>query len=207
MLRRLVRGARAAIGGNQRRCGGDFLGRGVELGDREENKGGFALWEVIRSVLVAVILAVILRIFVVEPFYIPSRSMEPTLLPGDRIIVSKFLYHFREPQRGDVIVFRYPRDPKRDFVKRVIGLGGETVALRNGKLYVDGRQVPETYLPPGLRFADFGPVRVPPGQLFVLGDNRNSSDDSRVWGFLPRDMVVGKAVLIYWPLDRIRVIS
>jgi len=177
------------------------------LGGREEKGGGFALWEVIRSVLVAIVLAVILRIFVVEPFYIPSRSMEPTLLPGDRIIVSKFLYHFREPQRGDIIVFHYPRDPKRDFVKRVIGLEGETVALRDGKLYVDGRQVPETYLPHGLRFADFGPVRVPPGQLFVLGDNRNSSEDSRVWGFLPRDMVVGKAFLIYWPPHRIRVIS
>ncbi|MEW5761755.1 MAG: signal peptidase I [Bacillota bacterium] len=168
---------------------------------------GAILGEILESLLIALVLAVIIRIFVIEPFFIPSGSMEPTLFEGDRIIVSKLAYRFGTPQRGDVIVFKYPRDPSRVFVKRVIGLPGETVALRNSHLYVDGREVSEPYLPPGLRFPDFGPVRVPTGCLFMLGDNRNSSDDSRVWGFLDRDLVIGKAVAIYWPLDRLRIIG
>ncbi|MGQ9497290.1 MAG: signal peptidase I [Desulfotomaculales bacterium] len=171
------------------------------------NRGrGAILGEVVESLVIALVLAVIIRVFVFEPFYIPSGSMEPTLLTGDRIIVSKLSYRLGVPGRGDIIVFKYPRDPSRVFVKRVIGLPGETVALRESKLYVNGRQIPEPYLPEGLRFADFGPVRVPAGHLFMLGDNRNSSDDSRVWGFLDKRLIIGKAVAIYWPPDRIRVI-
>lgn len=161
----------------------------------------------IESILIAVLLAVIIRLFILAPFFIPSGSMEPTLLIGDRIIVSKIAYRMGEPQRSDIIVFRYPRDPSKDYVKRLIGKSGETVALRNNRLYVNGREMPEKYLPAGLRFDDFGPVQVPQGTYLMLGDNRRSSEDSRVWGPLPEEYIVGKALMIYWPLDRIRLLN
>lgn len=165
------------------------------------------LMELLESLAIAVLLAVVIRMFILQPFFIPSGSMEPTLQIGDRIIVSKISYHFYEPERGDIVVFKYPLDPKRDFVKRLVGKSGETVAIRNSKLYINGQQVPENYLPAGLKFNDFGPVKVPDGHYLMLGDNRNNSDDSRVWGPLPGDLVVGKAVLVYWPLNRIELIK
>ncbi|WP_245574387.1 signal peptidase I [Desulfovirgula thermocuniculi] len=172
---------------------------------RQEEKKS-SLLELIESVAVAILLAVVIRLFILAPFYIPSGSMEPTLRIGDRIIVSKISYLFTEPQRGDIVVFRYPLDPSRDFVKRLVGLPGETVSLRNGQLYINGKPVPEDYLPKDMKFADFGPVRVPAGYYFVLGDNRNNSDDSRVWGPLPRQNIIGKAVLVYWPPQRVRIL-
>lgn len=161
----------------------------------------------VESLLIAVILALVIRFFIFQPFYIPSGSMEPTLLTGDRIIVSKFAYYFREPERGDVIVFKYPGDPKRAFVKRVVALGGETVAIRDSRLYIDGVAVVEEYLPAGVSYHDFGPLRVPEGNLFMLGDNRANSDDSRVWGYLDEDLVIGKALAIYWPVVRLGAVN
>jgi len=163
--------------------------------------------EIIESIVIAVLLAALIRMFILAPFYIPSGSMIPTLLEGDRIIVSKITYRFRAPQRGDIVVFKYPRDPSRDYVKRLIGLGGETVALKNNHLYINGELVPENYLPSGLRFSDYGPVRVPEGHYLMLGDNRNVSEDSRYWGPLPEKYVIGKALMIYWPLNRIRLLN
>ncbi|MGC7846696.1 signal peptidase I [Desulforudis sp. 1088] len=171
-----------------------------------DRQRGSVLGELFESLAIAVVLAVIIRLFIFQPFFIPSGSMEPTLMTGDRIIVSKFSYHFSEPKRGDVIVFKYPKDPKRAFVKRVIGLPGETVQLKDSKLIVNGRVVTEDYLPPGLEFSDFGPQTVPRDMLFVLGDNRNNSDDSRVWGYLPRGNLIGKAVFVYWPLTQIGLV-
>lgn len=159
--------------------------------------------EIIESVAIAVLLAVVIRYFIFEPFYIPSGSMEPTLQENDRIIVSKFNYYFQETKRGDIIVFKYPRDTKRNFVKRVIAVGGETMAVKSSRLYINGQPVAEDYLPPGLRFSDFGPVEVPAGYYFMMGDNRNNSDDSRVWGLLPENLIVGKALVLYWPPGRI----
>ncbi len=167
-------------------------------------KGKSAIMDILESVAIAILLAVIIRTFVFQPFYIPSESMVPSLLVGDRIIVSKLNYHFSEPKRGDVMVFKFPLDPSRDFVKRTIGVGGESLSIRNSQLYVNGQLVQEDYLPEGLTFADFGPVEVPRGNYFMMGDNRNNSDDSRVWGALPEENIIGKAVLIYWPLNRIR---
>lgn len=163
--------------------------------------------EVLESIAIAVVLAVLIRMFIIQPFYIPSGSMEPNLQINDRIIVSKFTYHFWQPRRGDIVVFKYPLDPSRDFVKRLIAFGGETVAIRDGRLYINGRLQPEPYLPVGLRTADFGPVKVPPGHYWMMGDNRNNSDDSRIWGPLPKENVVGKAVFIYWPLGHIKVLQ
>ena len=177
-------------------------------------------------VLIALVLAVLLKSFLVQAFYIPSGSMEPTLEPGDRVLVQKVVYG---PNRGDVIVFSDPKGrpgPDRgivggffhwlsgalgieqpeheDFIKRVIGLPGETVELRGGRLFVDGARVPEPYLqgPPDTR--DYGPVEVPEGSLFVLGDNRTNSNDSRFGlGFVPLDKVIGRAFAIVWPGSRV----
>lgn len=173
----------------------------------KEGKGKSAAVEIIESIVIAVLLAALIRIFILAPFYIPSGSMVPTLLEGDRIIVSKITYRIWAPQRGDIVVFKYPRDPSRDYVKRLIGLGGETVALKNNRLYINGQVVPENYLPPGIQFADYGPVRVPEGHYLVLGDNRNVSEDSRYWGPLPEKNVIGKALLVYWPPARIRLLN
>jgi len=195
--------------------GGD---RAVERMNREKNMNRedskpagkrSVVAELAESILVAVVLALVIRLFILEPFYIPSGSMIPTLEVGDRIIVCKFCYKYGldDPSRGDVIVFRYPVDPSRNFVKRIIAVGGETVAVRNSRLYINGEAVPEPYLPVGFKFGDFGPLYVPPGSYFVMGDNRNYSEDSRKWGFLDRDLIIGKAVAIYWPLDRLGVVK
>ncbi|HAG10944.1 MAG TPA: signal peptidase I [Desulfotomaculum sp.] len=162
--------------------------------------------EILESIIIAVILATIIRLFLLAPFFIPSQSMEPALLVGDRIIVSKIAYRLGEPQRGDIIVFKYPRDPRKDYIKRLIGFEGEQVTLKNNRLYINGKETPEKYLPEDLSFYDFGPVTVPNGCYLMLGDNRPNSEDSRVWGALPKENVIGKAVLIYWPFNRARLL-
>ncbi len=166
------------------------------------------LREILESLIIAVVLAVLIRMFVLQPFYIPSGSMEPTLMINDRIIVSKISYRLHEPERGDIVVFKFPLDTKRDFVKRLIAKGGETVEIRDSKLYINNKLVPEKYLPEGLVMnEDFGPVRVPEDSYLMMGDNRNNSDDSRKWGPLPKDLIIGKAVMIYWPLQHVRLIN
>ncbi|MCL5779795.1 MAG: signal peptidase I [Firmicutes bacterium] len=162
-----------------------------------------ALREILESVVIAVLLAAVIRLLILEPFYIPSGSMEPTLLIGDRIIVSKVTYHLRDPRPGDIVVFKFPLDPSRNFVKRLIAEGGDTVEIKDSILYINNKPVAEEYLPAGLTFQDYGPKTVPPGHYFMMGDNRNNSDDSRVWGFLDEELIVGKAEVIYWPLNRI----
>lgn len=169
--------------------------------------GKSALLELFESIAIAVILAVLIRLFIFQPFYIPSGSMEPNLQIGDRIIVSKLTYAFSEPKRGDVIVFKFPLDPSRDFVKRAVALSGETVEIRDSVLYIDGQPLPEEYLPESLQFGDYGPREIPADNYLMLGDNRNSSDDSRMWGPLPEEYIVGKAFVIYWPLDRIGLLK
>ncbi len=174
----------------------------------------------VETVVTAVVLALVLRAFVVQTFRIPSGSMEDTLLVGDFLIVNKFIYGIkvpftdirlrgiREPARGDVIVFEYPNpDPrakKENYVKRCVGVPGDIVELKNNVLYVNDERVDEEFIklkPPTPRWADFGPVKVPDGSLFMLGDNRNWSADSRDWGFLDIGRLKGKALLIYWSWD------
>jgi signal peptidase I len=165
------------------------------------------------SILWAVGLALLIRTFIMAPFKIPSGSMRPTLLEGDRILVNKFLYHFRPPQRGEIIVFRYPENPKRPFIKRLAALGGERLEVRDGRLLIDGRLMEEPAVFASTRYANQGPygqagapVDVPADGLFVLGDNSVSSHDSRFWGAVPRRMVIGRAMCIFWPPKRIRVL-
>jgi signal peptidase I len=185
--------------------------------------------EYLESIVVAVILALFIRTFAIQAFKIPTGSMESNLLIGDHLLVNKLVYSPSEGpfedrllakrpiHRRDVVVFKYPGDPERDFIKRVIGLPGETVEIRNKKVYIDGEPLDEPYVqfldPPrspddpeyGLRSEgvrdNWGPRVVPEGHLLVLGDNRDNSRDSRFWGFLPRDQVKGRALIVYWSYD------
>ncbi|GAB4233907.1 MAG: signal peptidase I [Acidobacteriota bacterium] len=174
----------------------------------DEGKG-FLDWKVwVRDILFALLTAVLLIVFVVQPVRVEGTSMEPRLHDQERIFVNKFVYHIGEIQRGDIVVFWYPRDPDKSFIKRVIGLPGEEIVIRSGIVYVDGAPLEEPYVPP--QFFDhgsFGPVVVPEDCYFVLGDHRNSSNDSRAWGCVPRQNIFGKAVFRYWPLTKLGVIE
>ena len=177
--------------------------------------------EYFESMVVAVILALFVRTWAVQAFKIPTGSMEQNLLIGDHLLVNKFVYAptssaierlllpVDDIERGDVLVFKYPQDPERDFIKRVIGLPGETIELRQSRVFIDGNQIPEPYLdlmrpggrlPPDIRGV-FGPVVVPEGHLFMMGDNRGDSQDSRYWGSLPVSYVKGRAFMLYWSYE------
>jgi signal peptidase I len=172
-----------------------------------------ALRENIESLLWAVGIALVIRTLIVAPFKIPSGSMTPTLIEGDRILVNKFIYRFQPPRRGDIVVFRYPEDPKRPFIKRLVGLGGDDVEIRDGKVLVNGREldgsgifVHNRYYNQGSFGGEGEVVHVPADALFVLGDNSMSSHDSRFWGFVPKRFLIGKALCIFWPLGRWRAL-
>lgn len=158
--------------------------------------------EVVLIVGAAFILALFVQQFVVKPFSIPSASMVPTLQEGDRVLVNRFLYFFDEPDRGDVVVFHPPSDPDNDYIKRVVGVEGDVVAVADGRLVVNGEPQEEPYLNAPVMNSDFEAVTVGPDQIFVMGDNRNSSGDSRVFGPVAVDEVLGEAFLVYWPPDR-----
>jgi signal peptidase I len=158
--------------------------------------------ETLDACIVAALLSLFIITFIVQAFYIPSGSMEPTLMVNDRILVAKFIYRFEPVQRDDVIVFRYPLNPQRDFVKRVIGLPGDRVELKEGVVYINGHALSEKGYTIKPDFGNYGPVTVPPHQLFVLGDNRNNSEDSRFFGYVPRPNVIGRALFVYWPPSR-----
>lgn len=156
------------------------------------------------GIIVAVLLlGGLLRWGVWQPYLIPSPSMEPGLTSGDRILVNRLAYHWWAPSRGDVIVFAFPKDTKRTFIKRVIAVEGETVELRDNKVFVNGNAIQEPYVKLG-DYPPFGPEIVPLGRVFVLGDNRPQSEDSREWGLLPKNYLLGKAWLLYYPFQRFR---
>ena len=173
----------------------------------------------LEPILIAILLALFIRAFVVQAFKIPSSSMEPTLLVGDHLLVNKFIYGIRipyanvklfqwkKPQRGDVIVFIYPKDPSKDFIKRVIGTEGEKIQIIQNKIYINDQLIDDPWghfeknSLPGYflrEMGNFGPVVVPKDSLFVLGDNRDNSQDSRFWGFLGVNAVLGKAFILYF---------
>ena len=159
--------------------------------------------ETLDACIFAAVLSLVIITFVIQAFYIPSGSMEPTLMINDRILVAKFLYRFEPVARGDVIVFRYPLNTQRDFVKRVVGQPEDRVQLKEGVVYVNENRISETGYTIKPDFGNYGPVTVPSGQYFVLGDNRNNSEDSRFFGYVPRANIIGRAVFIYWPPQRI----
>ncbi len=160
------------------------------------------------TLVVAFVLALIIRAFFLQVFWIPSGSMEPTLDINDRIVVNKVIYHFREPRRLETIVFRQvgiPGVPKRDLIKRLVGLPGETLQVKNGIIFINGQSVEENHTL-NQDFANFGPVKIPADSYFVMGDNRPASADSRYWGFLPKKNVIGPAFLRLWPLAKLGLI-
>ena len=177
-----------------------------------------ALRENIEAILVAIVLALFIRTFVVQAFKIPSGSMLNTLLIGDHILVNKFIYGVRlpfagtvlipitEPKRDDIVVFKFPEDPSKDFIKRVVGVEGDTIMIRDKKVYVNGELKQSDfaiYLDPYVQFSEqnrdnLGPVKVPENSIFVMGDNRDYSYDSRFWGFVDLKDLKGKAFMIYW---------
>jgi len=159
--------------------------------------------ETLDACIVAAILSLVIITFVVQAFHIPSGSMEPTLMINDRILVAKFVYRFEPVHRTDVIVFRYPLNQQRDFVKRVIGLPGEHVQLKEGVVYINGNPVSEKAYTVRPDFGNYGPVVVPAHEYLVLGDNRNNSEDSRFFGYVPRANIIGKALFVYWPPGRL----
>jgi len=166
------------------------------------------LFDWTETIVVAFVLALVIRAFFIQVFWIPSSSMEPTLDIQDRIIVNKVAYHFREPRRQEVIVFREvaPKGaPKRDLIKRVMGLSGEVLQVKGGVIYIDGKKVAESH-PMNNDFSDFGPVAIPEDHYFVMGDNRPASADSRFWGFLPKENLIGPAFLRIWPIRKFGLI-
>jgi signal peptidase I len=165
-------------------------------------------WLIFLAVAVAVALGV--RAYVVQSYLIPSASMEPTLMIGDRILVDKLSYHLHGVGRGDIVVFATP--PKeaantsiKDLVKRVIGLPGDVISAKGGRVYIDGKVLAEPWLPPGTVTMDLPRQTVPPNEYFVMGDNRSNSQDSRYFGPIPRSLIVGRAVLRFWPLSRFHI--
>ena len=188
---------------------------------RKKKKSG--LRENIEAILVAIVLALFIRTFVIQAFKIPSGSMKQTLLIGDHILVNKFIYGVKipflqttiipitNPKRGDIVVFKFPEDPSKDFIKRVIGVAGDVVEVRDKKVYVNNKLLNHDFgihtdsyiLPASVQPRDnFGPIVVPPHSLFVMGDNRDQSYDSRFWGFVDLKAVKGKALMIYWSWDK-----
>ncbi|MFQ5673592.1 MAG: signal peptidase I [Nitrospinales bacterium] len=188
--------------------------------------------EYAEAIIIALVLALFIRTFVIQAFKIPSGSMKDTLLIGDHILVTKFAYGIhipneilftniklfpdyrlfaKSPERGDIIVFKYPRDESRDFIKRVIGLPGDKLEIRRQRVYINDKPLDDPWANhkelPGLGLFpprdDFGPVVVPEGHLFMMGDNRENSQDSRYWGFLDMNKIKGKAILIYWSWDHL----
>jgi signal peptidase I len=155
-----------------------------------------------RDLLIAIGLALVIIVFLYQPVKVEGTSMAPLLSDQERIFINKFVYRFEPIQRGDVVVFWYPLDRTKSFIKRVVGLPGETVQIRQGVLYVNGKVIPEPYVPPQYEDnSDFGPKTVPPDCYFVLGDHRISSNDSRVFGPVPSQFIYGQAVFAYWPVD------
>lgn len=157
------------------------------------------------SILIAVVLAFFIRYFIVELYMVEGPSMRPTLVNSERLVVNKFIYRFKQPERGEVLVFKYPRDQSRDFIKRVIAIPGDTIEVKEGRVFLNGQLLNETYILERTR-GSYPLSTVPEGHVFVMGDNRNNSEDSRFKdvGFVPYTLIKGKAVIVFWPLDHIK---
>jgi signal peptidase I len=163
-----------------------------------------AVWEFLHDLSVAVLFCFFLIAFVAQAFRVQGTSMEPLLLDGERIVVNKFIYRLQPIERGDVVVFWYPRDPSVSFIKRVVGLPGDLVEMQAGRLVVNGMAVREDYMPESFRDGDsLPPTEVRKGYYFVLGDHRRSSNDSRSWGEVPEKYIYGRAVFRFWPFGRV----
>ena len=159
------------------------------------------------SIVVAVALAMFIRTFIVELYVVDGPSMRPTLESEERLVVNKFIYRFRPPEKGEVLVFQYPRDPSRDFIKRVIATPGDTIEIREGRVLVNDQLLTEDYILEKTR-SEYPKSTVPEGRVFVMGDNRNNSEDSRFAdvGFVPYHLIKGKAMIVFWPISQYKTL-
>lgn len=185
---------------------------GCVLSEQEEKKKTSYFKDYLLPVIIALAIVVVLRMFVIGMYYVPSGSMIPTLEINDRVVATKFTYQIGEPERGDVVVFKYPVNEEQGietviYVKRCIGLPGETLEIKNNTVFIDGTPLVEDYLNTGTSMPDFGPVTIPEGEYFMMGDNRNDSSDSRVWGTVKDEYLVAKAQFIYWPFSHMGGLS
>ena len=176
-----------------------------ERGERRRKKGRSGLRELFVTLLIAFVLVFgFVRPFIVAAYWVPTESMVPTLLAGDRVFANKFIYRFSEPERGDIVVFESVNGGEEDLIKRVVALPGDEIEVRNGTLLVNGEEQEEIYIKP--QFPDgsvYGPEKVPEGYVFVMGDNRGNSADSRVFGLLPVENIEGEALVRLWPTTRL----
>lgn len=173
------------------------------MNGRPSSLRGFFTW--MRDLALSVLIAMVVILFLYQPVKVEGTSMMPALVDQERIFINKFVYRFglADVDRGDMVVFWFPQDPSKSYIKRVIGLPGDMIEVDRGAVYVNGRRLDEDYVPPEYRDQSSMPPRtVPPGEYFVLGDHRSSSNDSRSWGMVPRPYIYGKAVFVYWPPAR-----
>jgi len=174
----------------------------------QEFKPALELRSWFRDIFFAFVIAIFIVVFIVQPVKVEGTSMQPRLVDQERIFVNRFIYRFQNIRRGDVVVFWYPKDRSKSFIKRVLGVPGDEVEIRNGIVYVNGARISEPYLKREFQdYKSFGRALVPAGQYFVLGDHRNSSNDSRSWGFVAQNLIYGKAVFSYWPFSRVGVVE
>ena len=156
-------------------------------------------------ILGAFLIAFLIKTFVVQPFKIEQQSMYPTLHPADRVFVNKFIYRFREPARGEIITFRAP-DGKRILIKRIIATEGETVQIKKGRVFIDKKPIKENYLKTSPDYTDFKATKIPKNSVFVMGDNRPNSGDSRLFGAVSEENLLGEAFLVYWPVEHLKIV-
>ncbi|MBI3939241.1 MAG: signal peptidase I [Acidobacteria bacterium] len=157
-----------------------------------------------RDILFAAVTAIVIVVFVIQPVKVEGTSMQPNLVDQERVFVNKFVYHLSEVHHGDIVVFWYPRDVSKSFIKRIIGIPGDRIEIARGQVLRNGRPVRESYvLPQYVDYESYHTVVVPPGYYYVLGDHRNSSNDSRNWGLVPQKNIFGKAIFRYWPVSRL----
>lgn len=162
----------------------------------------------VRDIIISIAVAVVVIVFLYQPVKVEGTSMMPWLHDQERIFVNKFVYRFEEIRQGDIVVFRFPLDPNKSYIKRVVGLPGHEVELIRGELFINGRRMDEPYIREEFQDAlTYSATTVPAGHYYVLGDHRNTSNDSRTWGTVPREYIVGKAVFAYWPIDRFGVLQ
>ena len=171
--------------------------------------GWSELWDTVRAVAVAVVLALLVRHFIVETYKVNGESMQPTLQNNERLLVNKFVYRFEAPRPGEIIVFHPPLPSSEDFVKRIVAVGGQSISMQNGYVYIDGKVQDEPYLPPSWRdHYSMPPITVPQGDVWVMGDHRAASEDSRFFPthFVPISSIHGEAMLVWWPLQDFRAL-
>lgn len=175
---------------------------------KQENQSlGEEIKDWVVAILIAVVLAFFIRYFIVELYLVEGPSMRPTLENHERLVVNKFIYRFKAPERGEVLIFKYPKDQSRDFIKRVIAVPGDTIEIKDGRVFVNGELQNETFILSKTR-GSYPLATVPEGHVFVMGDNRNNSEDSRFAdvGFVPYDLIKGKAIMVFWPLDQLKTL-